>query len=174
MDESNGQCRKDNGPRIDAMTKKELRKLTREDLLELLIGQAQSSECQQKEAADHSAGMKKLEEENEKLHAALAGSREENEKLRAALAGNREENEKLHTTLAASREESEKLHTTLAASREESEKLRSALAGCRDENEKLRSALAGCKDENERLLANEKKRRNKQIVPKLHKKKKDG
>jgi septal ring factor EnvC (AmiA/AmiB activator) len=146
MDESNGQCRKDNGPRIDAMTKKELRKLTREDLLELLIGQAQSSERQQKEAADHSAGMKKLEEENEKLRAALAASREENEKL----------------------------HTALAASREESEKLRSALAGCRDENEKLRSALAGCKDENERLLANEKKRRNKQIVPKLHKKKKDG
>ena len=48
------------------MTNKELRKLTKEDLLELLIGQAKSAESQQKEIDYLTARVRKLEEENER------------------------------------------------------------------------------------------------------------
>ena len=63
------------------MTNKELRKLTKEDLLELLIGQAKSAESQQKEIDYLTARVRKLEEENERLRSALAGRRDENERL---------------------------------------------------------------------------------------------
>ena len=63
------------------MTNKELRKLTKEDLLELLIGQAKSAEIQQKEIEDLTARIRALEEENGRLRSALAGRRDENERL---------------------------------------------------------------------------------------------
>lgn len=63
------------------MTNKELRKLTKEDLLELLIGQAKSAEIQQKEIEDLTARIRALEEENGRLRSALAGRRDENGRL---------------------------------------------------------------------------------------------
>ena len=74
------------------MTNKELRKLTREDLLELLLEQADAVEKQQRETDNIKKKCSRLEEENDHLRRELSllkeswdKSEEETEKLREAL-----------------------------------------------------------------------------------------
>jgi hypothetical protein len=74
------------------MTNKELRRLTREDLLELLLEQADAVEKQQRETENIKTKCSRLEEENDSLRRELSllkeswdEAEEETEKLREAL-----------------------------------------------------------------------------------------